>query len=256
MAVERTHAILGASAAHRWLACPPSARMCEGLPDEPSKASLDGDALHEIAAKRIQMQYCTLDPARSLAEVQEAEARHAKVLAKLAKSENRAVLDAYVAIAIGKIRRALPLHPLVAIERDLDLSRHIPEGKGIADLMICGGGILEVVDFKSGRGRVEAPHNPQLMIYALGAMDMWRTQKVETVRLSIVQPRIFNLSSWEIPRKTLDRWAKTRLRRTARLAFAGEGELRAGEHCRYCRAKGACAEYAKQEKEKEEWESP
>ncbi len=255
MAVERTHAVLGASAAHRWLACPPSARLCEGLPDEPSKASLDGDALHEIAAKRIQMQYCTLDPARSLAEVQEAEARHAKVLAK---SENRAVLDAYVAIAIGKIRRALPLHPLVAIERDLDLSRHIPEGKGIADLMIVGGGTLEVVDFKSGRGRVEAAHNPQLMLYALGAMDMWRTQKVETVRTTIIQPRIFNNSTWTIPRRTLERWAKTRLRRTARLAFAGEGELRAGEHCRYCRAKGACPEYVKQEQEKEisKWESP
>lgn len=245
MAVERTHAILSPSAASRWLACPPSARLCEGFEDKPSKASLDGDALHEVAAKRIQMQYCTLDPARALMEVQEAEARHAKVLAK---AENRAVLDAYVAIALGKIRRALPLHPLVAIERSLDLSRHIPEGKGIADLLICGGGVLEVIDFKSGRGRVKAPHNPQLMIYALGALDMWRTQKVDTIRTTIIQPRIFNNSTWQIPRKTLTRWAKTRLRRTARLAFAGNGELRAGEHCRYCRAKTTCTEYAKGEK--------
>jgi len=89
-------------------------------------------------------------------------------------------------------------------------------------------------------------------------MDMWRTQKVETIRITIIQPRIFNNSTWTISRRTLERWAKTRLRRTARLAFAGEGELRAGEHCRYCRAKGACAEYVKQEQEKEisKWESP
>ena len=213
--------------------------------------------MHAVSAARIALECGLLPPKEALAGWQEAESTHAKVLGK---SRNSPVVSAYTTIACGKIRAALSRFPdaYVALEQPLDLSRHIPEGKGIADLMICGGGTLEVVDFKSGRGRVEAPHNPQLMLYALGAMDMWRTQKVETVRLSIIQPRIFNNSTWEIPRKTLDRWAKTRLRRTARLAFAGEGELRAGEHCRYCRAKGACAEYAKHEQEKEtsEWESP
>ena len=103
-------------------------------------------------------------------------------------------------------------------------------------------GVLEIVDFKGGRGvRVEADHNSQLMLYGLGALlEFEALYDIRTVRMSIVQPRLNNISTYETTAEELVRWAKTEVRPKALLAARGEGEFCAGEWCRFCKARYTC----------------
>ena len=132
--------------------------------------------------------------------------------------------------------------PLILVEHRLDFSEYVPDGFGTGDLVIVADGVLEIVDFKGGRGvRVEADHNSQLMLYGLGALlEFEALYDIQTVRMSIVQPRLNNISTFEMPAGELRQWAKTEVRPKALLAARGEGEFCAGEWCRFCKARHTC----------------
>ena len=132
--------------------------------------------------------------------------------------------------------------PLILVEHRLDFSEYVPEGFGTGDLIIVADGVLEVIDFKGGRGvRVEADHNSQLMLYGLGALLEFETlYDIRTVRMTIVQPRLNNISTFEMSAGELLQWAKTEVRPRALLAARGEGEFCAGEWCRFCKARYTC----------------
>ena len=132
--------------------------------------------------------------------------------------------------------------PLILVEHRLDFSEYVPDGFGTGDLVIVADGVLEIVDFKGGRGvRVEADHNSQLMLYGLGALlEFEALYDIQTVRMSIVQPRLNNISTFEMPAGELLQWAKTEVRPKALLAARGEGEFCAGEWCRFCKARYTC----------------
>lgn len=148
--------------------------------------------------------------------------------------------DAYVSFVqeqMGEIPS-----PMVLVEQRIDLTRYVPEAFGTADCIIVGGDMLHVIDFKYGMGvLVEAEHNPQMMLYALGALDLLDgIYDIQTISMSIFQPRRENVCTWSLTKEDLIRWARDDLVEKARLAYAGEGEYCTGEWCTFCRAAVRC----------------
>lgn len=136
--------------------------------------------------------------------------------------------------------------PVTLIEQEIDFSKWVPLGFGTADAVHVADGLLVVVDFKYGRGvLVDAERNPQMMLYALGAIELLGSlYDIERVRMCIFQPRLSNVSVCEVPIEDLLAWADGELSERARLAHEGKGEYAFGEHCRFCRAKAICRKRA------------
>lgn len=132
--------------------------------------------------------------------------------------------------------------PVVMIEQRVDFSRWVEEGFGTADCIIIADGTLQVIDFKYGLGvLVSATENPQMMCYALGALELFDDiYDIDTVRMTIYQPRRDNLSTYELSKDDLNTWADDVLKPAAELAFAGDGNFLCGEWCGFCKAKNAC----------------
>ena len=234
----RAHAALSASSAHRWLMCPPSVKLSEQFADKPSVYAEEGTFLHELSEMKLHRYLGDMTP--EVLEAQYAEHRDNDFYSD--EAEN--VTDEYVDFCIETIEavRASCPDPLILVEHRLDFSEYVPEGFGTGDLVIVADGVLEIVDFKGGRGvRVEADHNSQLMLYGLGALlEFEALYDIQTVRMSIVQPRLNNISTFEMPAGELLQWAKTEVRPRALLAARGEGEFCAGEWCRFCKARHTC----------------
>ena len=235
---SRAHARLNASASHRWMMCPPSVRLSERFADKPSRYAEEGTFLHELCELKLHRYLGDMTP--EALEAQYAVHRDSDFYSDEAES----VTDEYVSFCVETIEavRASCPDPLILVEHRLDYSEYVPEGFGTGDLVIVADGVLEVVDFKGGRGvRVEAERNSQLMLYGLGALlEFDPLYDIRTVRMTIVQPRLNNLSAYETTADALIRWAETELRPRALLAYEGKGEFCAGEWCRFCRARYTC----------------
>ncbi len=234
----RAHARLNASSSHRWMMCPPSVKLSEQFADKPSPYAEEGTYLHELCELKLHRYLGDMPP--DLIEQQYAEHRDGDFYSDEAES----VTDEYVAFCIETIEavKASCPDPLIMVEHRLVYSEYVPEGYGTGDLVIIGDGIIEVIDFKGGRGvRVDANRNSQLMLYGLGALlEFDPLYDIHTVRVTIVQPRLSNTSTYEISADELIRWAETEVRPKALLAYRGEGEFCAGEWCRFCKARYTC----------------
>lgn len=235
---SRAHARLNASSSHRWMMCPPSVKLSEQFEDKPSSYAEEGTFLHELCELKLHRYLGDMDPA--LIELQYAEHRDNDFYS----DEAETVTDEYVAFCIETIeavRLSCP-DPLIMVEHRLDYSDFVPDGFGTGDLIIVADGVLEVIDFKGGRGvRVEATRNSQLMLYGLGALlEFDPLYDIHQVRMTIVQPRLSNLSSFEMEADDLIRWAETEVRPKAMLAYEGKGDFCAGEWCRFCKARYTC----------------
>jgi len=152
--------------------------------------------------------------------------------------------DEYVEYAAELISqaKAVSKDPVVLVEQKLDFSCYVPEGFGTGDLVIVSDSILEICDLKYGKGvEVSAEDNPQMKLYAIGALNLFESlYDIKTVRMHIFQPRLENISTYEMSVKEITKWAETELKDKARLAIKGEGEFVPGEHCRFCRARHTC----------------
>lgn len=142
----------------------------------------------------------------------------------------------------GRNGKAELLRPLVLVEQRLDFTRWVAESFGTADCIIVADGMLTVIDFKYGLGiLVEAEENPQMRMYALGALNLFESlYDIQTVRMIIFQPRRDNISIAEISKEELLEWAEKILVPAAALAANGEGEYKAGKHCQFCKVKATC----------------
>lgn len=237
---EREHALLSASGAHRWLVCTPSARLEEQFADTTSDYAREGTLAHEIAELKL-CKYFT-DPmsqstyTRRLNKFKEHELFQDEML-----KHTDTYLDYLREITIG-----LDVQPYVAVERQIDYSVVVPEGFGTVDCLIIGGDTLYITDFKYGKGvPVSAENNPQMKLYALGAYYTYSfLYQIKNVHLAIIQPRIDNISEWEISADDLLAWGEE-IKPIAQKAYAGEGEFVPGEHCKFCRAKAQCRAHAK-----------
>jgi hypothetical protein len=143
---------------------------------------------------------------------------------------------------IQRIVHSFPAPPYVAIERRVDLSAYVPEAFGTADCIIIGSGQLRIIDYKNGQGvPVPAQYNPQMMLYALGALRHYALlYHIETVHVAIVQPKVWDEpSEWSLSVEELLSWGDM-IKPIAERAFNGEGAYTVGDHCGFCRARNTC----------------
>ncbi|WP_298031025.1 DUF2800 domain-containing protein [uncultured Dysosmobacter sp.] len=229
------HSILPPSSCHRWLACPPSARLCENIPDKSSEYAAQGTDAHELCRHKVErlLGRDSPDPTENLAWYDQEMADCA---------------EEYASYVMERFEEAKThcKDPVVLVEQRLDFSQWVPEGFGTGDCVIVADNVLQVIDFKYGVGvLVEAEKNPQMMCYALGAWSAFgHLYDIKTVRMTIFQPRRGNVSTWEMDAMELLKWAEEVLKPTAELAYKGEGEFKAGDHCMFCKAKAACRKRA------------
>lgn len=224
------HAKLSPSAASRWMRCTMAPTLEAGLPDESSPYAQEGTQAHELA------EFC----ARTSVGLSWAGGPP-----KAADQEMQDAADEYAAFIKETFLglRDDGADPHIETEMRLDLTDWIPEGFGTADCLIVADGTLHVIDFKYGKGvKVDADHNRQMMIYALGALH-WAQMlyDIEAVRMVIVQPRLGGVSEWGQTAEDLLAWGEDELRPAARAAFDGPGVYCPGEDtCRFCKAAGSC----------------
>lgn len=223
------HALLSASGAHRWLNCTPSARLEREFTDRSGEAAAEGTAAHELAEHKLR---------RAL------NMRSQKPISKYDSDEMDEYTDGYVAFIQELIAQAKQEcnEPVVLIEQRLDFSNYVPEGFGTGDFVGISDKKLHIVDFKYGQGvLVNAEDNPQMKLYALGALMLFDgIYDIETVSMHIYQPRRENISTHTVQKESLYQWADEVLRPTAQLAFEGSGEYKVGEWCQFCRAAVKC----------------
>ena len=229
------HAFLSASSSHRWLACPPSAKLCSEISEQASPYAAQGTDAHELCQHKVEKSLGrdSPDPTENLDYYDQ---------------EMESCAEEYCSFVMEQVEEAKKhcKDPQVLIEQKLDFSQWVPEGFGTGDCVIVADDILQIVDFKYGVGvLVEAEKNPQMMCYALGAWSAFSfLYDIKTIKMTIFQPRRNNVSTWEISTEDLLKWAEEVLKPTAALAYNGEGEFAAGDHCQFCHAKATCRKRA------------
>ena len=246
---ERSHALLSASGANRWLNCTPSAKLEEKHGEKKSSVyAEEGTLAHELSEL-----YLRKDVLNNIDE-QDFDNKLEEIMSNdLFNEEMLDVVPVYTDYCSGQLAEAKTVNSLAVmeIEQKLDLSEYVPESFGTADCVIINDNLMEVIDLKYGKGvPVYADWNKQLMLYGLGALQKYDTMyDITEVRLTIIQPRINNISSWQISVEELHNWAKEELVPRAKLAFEGTGELAAGDWCKFCAVKNRCRKLYEQQLE-------
>ena len=241
------HAILSASGSHRWLACTPSARLEQEFSDTDSTASLEGTAAHSLAEhklkKKLKMQSTRPNTIYD-------------------NDEMEMYTDDYSDYVVEQYTKAKKYdeNAKVLIEQRLDFSCYVPEGFGTGDAVIVSKGKLHIIDLKYGLGvLVNAEKNPQMMLYALGALRKYEKEyEIKKVKLTIFQPRRENVTTWETTTAALKKWANKILRPKAEMAYRGTGKYEPGAHCQFCKAAIKCRARAEEKLKlaKEEFKKP
>ena len=227
----KAHAILSASSADRWLHCPPSARLSELYEDRGSDFAAEGTDAHALCEYKLlkALGREAEDPTENLTWFNE---------------EMSDCAESYAAYVMEQVEKAKQTcaDPVVLVEQRVDFSRWVESGFGTADCIIIADGTLQICDYKHGRGvEVSAEENPQMMCYALGALELFDClYDIDRVSMTIYQPRRSNISTYEMSKYDLYRWADDVLKPTAELAFAGDGNFLCGEWCTFCKAKNDC----------------
>lgn len=218
-----SHALLSPSASHRWISCPASARLSEFLADSESSYASEGKIGHSAAEGKLNHRLGRIE--------------HMSICSDAEMDEYTSDYADFVMEQAERLK-----DPIVYVEQRLDCSRYVPECFGTCDALIVSDGVVHIIDLKTGRGvKVDAEKNSQLSIYSLSAMQMFGfLYQFDTVRMSIYQPRLGNVQTWETTADALIEWAETVLVPAAKLAWSGEGGYKAGDHCRFCKAKAEC----------------
>ena len=248
------HAFLSASSSHRWLACPPSALLCAKEADQSSAYAKQGSDAHELCEYLLlkALGHDPPDPTENL---------------DYYDAEMLSCAEGYRDFVMEQVEEArkLSADPLICVEQRLDYSRWVENGFGTGDCVIVADDLLHVIDYKYGLGVLvsasgdDGTGNSQLKCYALGALDTFGDlYDIRRIKLSIYQPRRENVDTFEMTVEDLLRWADDVLSPTAKLAFTGDGEFCAGDHCVFCKVKATCrarADYS-MELVKYEFEKP
>lgn len=234
------HAFLSPSASHRWLNCPPSAKLCAAVPDQSSPYAQQGTDAHSLCAYMIEKALSreSSDPTEDL---------------EYYDSEMQSCAEGYAAFVMEEYEKARQTCPDtdILIEQKVDFSKWVEGGTGTADCILLSDGTAEVIDYKHGLGVLvsseseEFGGNPQLMCYCLGVLEMFDgIYNIDTIKMAIYQPRRENVSIYAICKADLLKWADEVLAPTAVLAMEGKGEFKAGNHCQFCKVKATCRKRA------------
>lgn len=239
MAEERKHALLSASSAKRWINCPPSARLSEAFPESTSDYAEEGTLAHDICELKLRKLFIEPGmPEKTFKTAHNQLKEHGQY-----DPEMERYTDEYVDY-IQKIAYSYPVPPKIVIEKEVHYGHVARDGYGFSDCIILSGTDCHVVDFKYGKGiTVSAEENPQMMLYAVGAIAEYGIVfPVERVILHIVQPRTKNFSRWELSASQLQTWSEQTVKPAAELAWEGKGDFRQGSWCDdcFCPAAGTC----------------
>ena len=236
---ERAHALLSASGASRWIACTPSPRLEENFENKSSSFAEEGTLAHEFAEINLRMLTDLIT-----------EKEYKKAIEPLLAhqlyggTEMELYIEKHTDYVLQQFTEAKRLTPdaVLLIEKKVDITHLIEEGFGTCDVIIIADGTMEVIDLKYGTGiRVSAEDNSQLKLYASGALEEYEMlYDIHTVRLTITQPRMDSISSWEISTEDLIKWGQEVVKPKALEAYAGAGEQVVGDHCHFCRAAPKC----------------
>lgn len=238
------HSLLSPSKAARWLSCTPSARMEATIPDQASPYAQEGTLAHAIAEEKLRHEL-----------LQKSDVTYEAAINKLCaddlfSEEMLDYVDEYVDF-IENIYLAENKQAKVFVEQTLDLSKYVPDSKGTADAVIVTDNKLYICDLKYGKGvKVDAFENPQLKLYALGALDYlyFLYPDIDTVILNIIQPRLSHISTFEISVKDLLDWSYE-VKQKAIEAYNGLGEIKAGPWCKFCKCNPNCRALAEHQLE-------
>ena len=234
------HAFLSPSASHRWLMCPPSAKLCAKVPDQSSPYAAQGTCAHELCAYLVEKAL-----GRDVQDPTENLDYYDQEMQTCAEGYRDFVMEEY-----GKACQECP-DTDVLIEQKVDFSKWVQGGTGTADCIILSDGTAEVIDYKHGLGVMVSAEtedfggNPQLMCYCLGVLEMFDgIYDIDTIKMAIFQPRRDNISIYQMSKADLLHWANETLAPTALLAMEGKGEFAAGDHCQFCKVKATCRKRA------------
>lgn len=229
------HALLSASSAYRWINCPPSARLTEHMPDTESSHAAEGTLAHSLAELKVRKKFEAMKKSeydKRFKEIQKDP---------LYAPEMDGHTDTYLEYILGIAHGYNRVKPYVAVEKHLDYSEYVPNGSGTGDCVMLCKNDLHIFDFKYGKGiPVSAEDNPQLKLYALGAIAEYGfLYDIQNITLHIIQPRLDNTSSYIVDVDNIRAWGDS-IRPVAELADKGEGEYAGGDWCRFCKAKTIC----------------
>lgn len=242
-----THALLSPSSADRWLHCTKSARLELEFGEKESDAAAEGTAAHAFCEHKIK---------KALKQ------RSRRPVSQYDSDEMEELTDAYRDYVLEQLTQERQTCPdaQVFVETRLDLTAYVPGSFGTCDCLIVSDEKLHIIDFKYGQGvLIEAEDNPQMKLYALGALDIYdRLYDFKEVAMTIFQPRRENVSTWTESVEELRKWAEEELKPRAELANAGEGEFCSGDWCLFCKAAVKCRAraQAKLELAKQEFSLP
>lgn len=225
------HAVLSASSSNRWIHCPPSVRLSEHFENKSSPYAQQGTDAHTLCEYNLNkfIGNDVTDPTSTLEFYDE---------------EMEQCAESYATFVMEEVAKAkqTTVDPIVIVEQRLDFSRYVPDGFGTGDCLVIADGTLSVIDMKYGLGiLVDAYQNPQMMCYALGALELFDgIYDIQEVKMTIFQPRRENVSTYTLLKEELLQWANDVLSPVADLAFKGEGEYQCGKWCQWCPAKNSC----------------
>lgn len=250
MPTPEYHARLSPSSAHRWMHCTASVALSDGIPSTTSTYAEAGRLAHSIAELKARKKFSVMN-----------KRTYTSQLKKLQESPDYAAeMDGYTDTYVEVLEQhamTFQAAPFIALESSVPVGLFTGETKeggspstGTADCIQIAEGVLWITDYKNGAGvPVDAQENPQMMLYALGALALYAPiygDLIQTVRMTIVQPALRSVSDWELPRAALEDWGQTRLTPQAQKAAAGEGEPTPGDWCKFCPARFQCRERANQ----------
>ncbi len=232
------HALLSASGAHRWMVCTRAPRLEESVEEDPSVYAAEGTLAHGLAEIKIALELGMLTKRSFNQQVKQIrqDALYTQEMDKATDLHRDLVVERYNAA------KAETKDAAIYLEQKLDYSPWVPQGFGTADTTLLGERTMEIIDLKYGMGiAISACENTQMKLYGLGAINQFGVlYDLDTVILTISQPRLDSVSSYEMTVDELLQWGDTVVKPKAELAFRGEGDFLPGEHCRFCKVKATC----------------
>jgi len=231
------HALISPSAAHQWIECPPSIRLEQQFQDIESEYAAEGTLAHAVGEVLIKRDLKLISPLQAVIKLTDELSKnkhYSRALERDAGFYRDYVLERY-ADALKRDKQAK-----IKIESKVDISYVMPGIFGRRDIAIITKDALEIIDLKYGKGiKVDAVDNPQQALYAIGSLEEL-PHSVSNVRITIYQPRLNHIDTWETTPEDLYLWADTVAIPAAKKAFDGVGDFKAGDHCRFCNAKPLC----------------
>ena len=241
---ERTHALLSPSTSERWLNCTPSVYLESLEPDTPpSIYAAEGTEAHALGELKLSYMLSKISP-----ELYDTKYKEFRSQSQFYNEEFNEFVNSYCQEVMTIIKEDYKDEQVeVYLEEKVEFNDIVPNGSGTSDVIIVGKNFIHIVDLKFGKGiPVSAIGNPQLRLYALGALKKFRLHGIFTeVRMTIIQPRLYDITTDFIAVMDLNDWAINFVKPRAELAIEGKGEIKSGPHCKFCKRKGKCEELSK-----------